>query len=94
MSDNFVRSEERKIKTMCNHLSGLLRYADRTKAKKKTHSVDHLILMLNEVRYNDKQSVTCKHRWIGWVQSILDAVYDVTDVDREREFSRNVLQGS
>lgn len=62
----------------------------------KTHGeytdINHLLWMLTEVRENNEQTITKKHRWIGFVQSQLVA-YGFTTVVRERNATRWILDG-
>lgn len=88
------RDEDRKIRTLANRLSGLLRDADPMKASDHYYSVDHVIWMLNEIRYSTTMTHTDKHRWIGWIQCLLDTVYGLTNVDYERNATRVIIKGS
>lgn len=53
----------------------------------------HLLWMLNEIQHNDEQSLTKKHRWLGYIQGVL-IMKGVSTVQEEREFSRTILNGS
>lgn len=55
-------------------------------------SINHIRWMLREIHDNMEQSLTKKHRWIGFVQGLMIA-YGYTTVDRERENTRNSLNG-
>lgn len=88
------RDEDRKLRTLANRLSGLLRNADPMKASCHYYSVTHVVWMLNEIRYNETMTHNDKHRWIGWIQCLLDVVYDLTNVDNERNSTRAIIKGS
>lgn len=55
-------------------------------------SLLHLKSMLITIREDFEQSITKKHRWMGYVQAFL-IVYGFTAVDREREMTRDVFKG-
>lgn len=52
----------------------------------------HLLWMLNEIEFNNDQSETKKHRWLGYIQGILisKGVFNVID---ERNSTRDILNG-
>lgn len=52
----------------------------------------HLIWMLTEIKNNNNQSDTKKHRWLGFIQGILIAK-GITNVDVERDFTRDLFNG-
>lgn len=54
--------------------------------------LSHLRWMLDEIVSNDTQSITKKHRWLGFVQGVLIAK-KLTTVDIERDFTRDLLNG-
>lgn len=54
--------------------------------------LSHLKWMLDEIAGNDTQSITKKHRWLGFVQGILIAK-KLTTVDTERDFTRDLFDG-
>lgn len=54
--------------------------------------LSHLKWMLDEIVGNDAQSIIKKHRWLGFVQSVLIAK-KLTTVDRERDFTRDLFNG-
>ena len=54
---------------------------------KKYISKEHLFWMLEEIEYNEEQSLTKKHRWLGYIQGILIA-FEILDVDEERNITR------
>lgn len=54
--------------------------------------LSHLKWMLDEIVGNDAQSITKKHRWLGFVQCVLIAK-KLTTVDRERDFTRDLFNG-
>lgn len=53
----------------------------------------HLLWMLNEIFFNKEQSLTKKHRWIGYIQAILVSK-GYTTVMEEREATRDILSGA
>ena len=55
-------------------------------------STEHLLWMLDQIENNKEQSITKKHRWLGFVQSVL-CVYRCTTVDDERNFTRSIFNG-
>ena len=55
---------------------------------------EHLIWMLDEIETNTEQSVTKKHRWLSWVSACLILVYRATTVMKERDATRETLNGS
>lgn len=59
---------------------------------KKHISKEHLFWMLEEIEYNEEQSLTKKHRWLGYIQGILIA-FSILDVDEERNITRPLLNG-
>jgi hypothetical protein len=61
------------------------RFGDKT-------SVGHIKWMLEELESNMEQSITKKHRWLGFIQGLLIA-YGFTTVDREREMTRELFRG-
>lgn len=55
-------------------------------------NTDHLIWMLNELSNNQHQSLTKKHRWLGYIQhSLITAGF--TDVMTERDYTRDIFKG-
>jgi len=56
-------------------------------------SLGHLKWMLEEIKTNFEQSITKKHRWMGFIHGLLVA-YGFTTVDRERDMTRGILDGS
>lgn len=59
---------------------------------KKYISKEYLFWMLEEIEYNEEQSLTKKHRWLGYIQGILIA-FGILDVDEERNITRPLLNG-
>lgn len=53
----------------------------------------HLLWMLHELLLNKEQSITKKHRWLGYVQGVMIAKKYIT-VLQERELTRNILNGA
>jgi hypothetical protein len=62
------------------------RFGDKT-------SVGHLKWMLEEIETNLEQSITKKHRWLGFIQGLIIA-YGFSTVDREREMTRDLFRGA
>ena len=59
---------------------------------KKYQSKEHLQWMLDQVRTDKTQSITKKHRWLGYVQGIMTA-HGIIDVDIERDSTRSIFNG-
>lgn len=55
--------------------------------------VDHLIWMLETIRDDSTQSITKKHRWLGYVQCALILEHKLTTVETERDFTRTIFNG-
>ena len=53
----------------------------------------HLVWMLNEIQYNNTQSITKKHRWLGYVQGVMTFKGYIT-VDDERNKTRHIFNGA
>lgn len=56
--------------------------------------LSHLKFMLDTIRNDPNQSLTKKHRWLGYVQAILITQYHAATVDGERDFTRGIFNGS
>lgn len=54
---------------------------------------DHLLWMLNQLEKNKEQSLTKKHRWLGYIQHALVSA-GLTDVTTERDLTRSVFNGA
>ena len=52
----------------------------------------HLKWMLVQILIDEDQSLTKKHRWLGYVQGVLVANF-VINVDDERNLTRNLFNG-
>lgn len=52
----------------------------------------HLLWMLKQIRYNETQSETKKHRWLGFVQGVMISKGYLT-VAEERNLTRPILDG-
>lgn len=52
----------------------------------------HLLWMLKQIRYNESQSETKKHRWLGFVQGVMVSKGYLT-VAEERGLTRPILNG-
>ena len=52
----------------------------------------HLAWMLLQVRDNNVQSVTKKHRWLGFVQGVL-CQQGLLSVEEERNWTRDIFKG-
>lgn len=55
-------------------------------------SVKHLLWMLQEIELNKDQSLTKKHRWLGFVQGVIIAK-GWTTVIEERDATRYLFDG-
>lgn len=53
----------------------------------------HLLWMTYEIKFNHKQSLTKKHRWLGYIQGVM-VMKGYIDVDGERDGTRDILNGS
>lgn len=56
-------------------------------------SKEHLLMMLSKIEKEDHQTLTKRHRWLGYIQGILCA-YGLTTVDVERDFTRKIFNGN
>ncbi|MDH2154174.1 hypothetical protein [Stenotrophomonas sp. GD03657] len=56
-------------------------------------SPSHLEWMLETIQFGDDQSLTKKHRWLGFVQAALIA-RGLTTVDDERDHTRPIFNGA
>lgn len=52
----------------------------------------HLMWMLEQILHNETQSLTKKHRWLGFVQGVL-CLQGTLDVDTERNLTCNIFNG-
>lgn len=52
----------------------------------------HLLWMLDQIQNNVEQSITKKHRWLGYIQGVLVCL-NVFSVSEEREYTRKILNG-
>lgn len=52
----------------------------------------HLLWMLSELECNQEQSITKKHRWLGYIQGVL-ICKGYTTVAEEREETRELFNG-
>ncbi len=55
-------------------------------------SASHLLSMLETLRDDLEQSLSKKHRWLGFVQGVL-CTSGLTTVDAERDFTRGLFNG-
>ena len=55
-------------------------------------NVKHLLWMLQEIETNKDQSLTKKHRWLGFIQGIVIAKGWAT-VSEERDATRSLFNG-
>lgn len=53
----------------------------------------HLLDMLNTLETSAEQSLTKKHRWLGWIQGELIHL-GATTVQAERDFTRDIFKGA
>mgnify|MGYP001578869147 CR=1 FL=1 len=56
-------------------------------------NTNHLLWMINELENNLSQSLTKKHRWLGYIQHAVIS-QGITDVMTEREFTRDIFKGN
>lgn len=56
-------------------------------------SAEHLRGMITQLRYDTSQSLTKKHRWLGYIQGVMCA-YGILDVDTERDLTREIFRGA
>lgn len=57
----------------------------------ETHDV-HLLWMIREIKENRHQTLTKKHRWLGYIQGIMTSKGYIT-VTEERSLTRDILNG-
>lgn len=57
----------------------------------ETHDV-HLLWMVSEIKENRHQTLTKKHRWLGYIQGVMTSKGYIT-VTEERELTRDILNG-
>lgn len=57
----------------------------------ETHDI-HLLWMLSEIKENRHQTLTKKHRWLGYIQGVMTSKGYIT-VTEERELTRDILNG-
>lgn len=53
----------------------------------------HLRGMITQLRYDTDQSLTKKHRWLGYIQGVMCA-HGLIDVDTERDWTRGLFRGA
>lgn len=53
----------------------------------------HLLWMLYQIKFNDDQSLTKKHRWLGFIQGVMVMKGYIT-VSDERDQTRDIFNGS
>lgn len=57
------------------------------------HCTRHLLWMLKELQTNRDQSLTKKHRWLGYIQrAVIEQGF--TTVQAERDFTRPIFKGA
>lgn len=56
-------------------------------------SASHLRGMITQLRYDTSQSLTKKHRWLGYIQGVMCA-HGLIDVDTERDWTRGLFRGA
>lgn len=69
-----------------------LSYIDTTEQPDKTE-LSHILKLIDILRTDETQSITKKHRWLGFIQGVL-VFRGLTTVDRERDFTRNIFNGA
>lgn len=55
-------------------------------------SMHHLVWMLDQIQWDTTQSLTKKHRWIGYIQGVL-IERGIMDMTTERNITRDILRG-
>lgn len=56
-------------------------------------SASHLRGMITQLRYDTSQSLTKKHRWLGYIQGVM-CTHGLIDVDTERDLTRGLFRGA
>lgn len=56
-------------------------------------SAQHLRGMITQMHFDMSQSLTKKHRWLGYIQGVM-CVYGLIDVDTERDWTRGLFRGA
>jgi len=88
--------EQMKLNEVALRYFGMLDMAGATPIRSKTPSTDdmhHLAWMLQQILYDGEQSLTKKHRWLGFVQACLIVAGFLT-IDGERNATRYIFDGS
>ena len=76
---------EKILNTLCDRYISILKEND---FGTDTHSSEHLIKMCLYIKENaNKWPIDKSNRWLGYVQGVM-TVYDLLNVDEERNFSR------
>lgn len=89
LSDPTVMALIKRYRNLINESDVYLnsvRFGDKT-------SPQHLLWMLGELESNNEQSLTKKHRWLGYIQAFVIA-HGITTVDTERNATRGLLNGA
>lgn len=53
----------------------------------------HLRGMITQLRFDTSQSLTKKHRWLGYIQGVM-CTHGLIDVDTERDWTRGLFRGA
>lgn len=92
-----IFKEDNTIDDLCNRYEKIIidNYPGASPKCIEGNEVDacHILWMIEMVRNNTKQSITKKHRWIGYIQGILSA-NSLIDVLKERDITRSILNGA
>lgn len=73
-------------------INGQLTPDDLTPGPDKTE-LEHIKGMIEVLRNDETQSITKKHRWLGFIQGVL-IMRGLTTVDIERNYTRDIFNGN
>ena len=76
---------------LCSRYRSMLIAAD-VFAVDEFDNTAHLLWMIAQLQQDDTQSITKKHRWLGYIQHALIS-QGLTSVKAERDFTRNIFKG-
>ncbi|CAD5236011.1 hypothetical protein PP187_gp022 [Klebsiella phage vB_KvM-Eowyn] len=71
----------------------ITRYRTMAESRGPSDETLHLLDMLNTLEHSTEQSLTKKHRWLGWIQGELIHL-GATTVEAERDFTRDIFKGA
>lgn len=77
--------------TLCHRYHEILE--DNKEIEGVDYNTKHLQWMLEELQYNREQTVTKKHRWLGFIQGVMIANGLIT-VEDERNLTRGIFNGA